>query len=169
MKAPPLPDTFGNYALGDFAEVVLPDAISWMPQTTGWLWLGGALILLLLHKGFNKARLWHADRYRREARRRLTQLEMQNSSSNWLSEINKLLKLAAMAAYSREEVAALWGNEWTSFLNEQCAKPPFTNEQKELLAQATYTLSDTVHSTLTQQALLDAALLWVEKHLRRPA
>ena len=40
MSAPPLPDTFGNYALGDFFEVVSPAAISWLPQTAGWAWLG---------------------------------------------------------------------------------------------------------------------------------
>ena len=33
VSAPPLPETFGNYALGDFAEVVSPAAISWLPQT----------------------------------------------------------------------------------------------------------------------------------------
>ena len=29
MSAPPLPDIFGNYALGEFVEVVAPNAISW--------------------------------------------------------------------------------------------------------------------------------------------
>ena len=35
MSAPPLPDIFGNYILGDFVEVVSPENVSWLPQTVG--------------------------------------------------------------------------------------------------------------------------------------
>ena len=40
MSAPPLPEAFGNYALGDFVEVISPASISWLPQTPGWLFGG---------------------------------------------------------------------------------------------------------------------------------
>ncbi len=33
MSLPPLPETFGNYALHEFSEVASPDAISWLPQS----------------------------------------------------------------------------------------------------------------------------------------
>ena len=59
MSAPPLPDIFGNYVLGDFAEVVSPQAISWLPQTIGWAWLGVALLVLLLRYLFKWIRKWY--------------------------------------------------------------------------------------------------------------
>ena len=65
MSAPPLPDAFGNYALGDFVEVVSPAAISWLPQTAGWAWLGLAALALALYKGWRWLQHWHRNRYRR--------------------------------------------------------------------------------------------------------
>ncbi len=53
MSAPPLPDIFGNYVLGDFVEVVSPENISWLPQTAGWVWLGAFLLAVLLRYGYN--------------------------------------------------------------------------------------------------------------------
>ena len=39
MSLPPLPETFGNYALHEFSEVASPDAISWLHKLSvgqGW-------------------------------------------------------------------------------------------------------------------------------------
>ena len=65
MSAPPLPEAFGNYALGDFAEVVSPAAVSWLPQTVAWRWLAAALAVYLLYRGWRWLRHWHRNRYRR--------------------------------------------------------------------------------------------------------
>ena len=55
MSAPPLPEAFGNYALGEFVEVVSPADISWLPQTAGWTWVGIALLLFAGHRGWRAA------------------------------------------------------------------------------------------------------------------
>ena len=83
MSAPPLPDAFGNYALGEFVEVVPPPDISWWPQTTGWWWLGAVLAGFALHRGWKLLRHWYRNRYRREAAGRLQRLAGSGAAPAW--------------------------------------------------------------------------------------
>jgi hypothetical protein len=166
MSAPPLPDAFGNYALGDFVEVVSPAAISWMPQTAGWAWLAALLLLACLYRGWQWLKHWHHNRYRREARARLQGLSSQGQGEQLVAEVNKLLKLAAMAAYSRERVAGLYGDPWSDFLNRQCAVAPFNAEQTELLAHGAYRSPSLDDSRA--RALVQASLTWVSEHRETP-
>ena len=162
MSAPPLPEAFGNYALGDFVEVVSPEAINWWPQTTGWWWLGAALLGYALYRGWWSLRRWYHNRYRREAADRLQLLAGAAESPGLVADINRLLKLTAIAAYSREQVARLSGDDWVSFLNQHCPGAPFSQEQGQLLSVATYTGQAVAADTGRQ--LLAAGLTWVQQH-----
>ena len=162
MSAPPLPEIFGNYVLGDFVEVVSPESISWLPQTAGWAWLGALLLIWLLRYSWRRLRRWYRNRYRREAAARLQQLTTIGSHENWLIELNKLLKLTALAAFPREQVARLSGQEWVTFLNRHCSTPPFSTEQSSLLAVEAYR-SSLLEDTIRQQ-LLAASLNWIRNH-----
>jgi hypothetical protein len=162
MSAPPLPDIFGNYALGDFVEVTSPAAIDWWPQTTGWALLGGVLAVLLLRRLWQSARRWYRDRYRREALARLDALGSAGTGMPAPGEVNQLLKLTALAAWSRERVARLSGPEWTEFLNRSCASPPFDATLAALLATGPYT-SPSVDPE-TSRRLLQASRQWITEH-----
>ncbi|MBT4518839.1 MAG: DUF4381 domain-containing protein [Halieaceae bacterium] len=161
-NTPPLPEVFGNYALGDFVEVVPPQAISWLPQTAGWLWLAVALSGILLHYAWVHLRRWYQNRYRREAADRLRKLVHGANSVELVSEINQLLKLTALVAYSREEVARLWGDSWVNFLNRQCATPPFSKSQRQLLALGSY--HGAVPDPIAAQQLITSSLKWINEH-----
>jgi len=162
VSAPPLPDVFGNYALGEFVEVVSPGAISWWPQTAGWWWVGAALFALLARYGWQRLRHWYRNRYRREAAARLQQLAATTADDSWLFEINRLLKLTALAAFSREQVASLSGDAWVGFLNGQCETPPFSPQQGQLLALGAYTCQAV--AAAHRQQMVDACLTWVREH-----
>ena len=162
MSAPPLPDAFGNYALGDFVEAVSPPDVSWLPQTAGWAWLGGILITVALFRAWRWLQHWHRDRYRREAVARLRGLSPEALGEQLIAEINKLLKLTAMVAYSRERVASLYGEQWVDFLNRQCATVPFSSDQARLLATGAY--NPVRLEVATANALLQASLVWVREH-----
>jgi len=163
VSAPALPEIFGNYVLGEeFVEVATPAAVSWLPQTAGWAWLGGILLALLLRYGWKRLRHWYRNRYRREAIARLLQLSDSSDKATWLVELNKLLKLTALACFSREQVARLSGEEWIDFLNRQCAEAPFSNEQRELLASGIYKAE--VLGEHARSQLLAASLSWVRTH-----
>jgi hypothetical protein len=162
VSAPSLPDVFGNYVLGDFVEVVSPEAISWWPQTVGWLWLGAALLALLLRYAWRRLQHWYRNRYRREAVARLRQLKQANPSDDLLIDLNKLLKLTALAAFSREQVARLSGTEWVAFLNAHCPSKPFSAELGNLLAKGVY--ESTPLAETTRESLLTASVEWVRQH-----
>ncbi len=162
MSAPELPEIFGNYVLGEaFVEVTAPAAVSWLPQTAGWAWLGVALGLLLLRLGWRRLRRWYRDRYRREARARLRALGAE-PDERWLAELNRLLKLTALAGYSREQVARLCGRDWVRFLNACCPQAPFSAAQCELLSSGVYLRA--VPEREQAGALLQASLDWVAQH-----
>ena len=128
MSAPDLPEIFGNYVLGEFVEVVSPEGVSWLPQTAGWYWLGAVLLALLIRYAWRRLQRWYRNRYRREAAARLRQLTAELSPERAPLELNRLLKLTAMAGFSRDAVAQLHGEAWVDFLNSQCDAPPFTAE-----------------------------------------
>jgi hypothetical protein len=161
-SAPPLPEAFGNYALGDFVEVVSPQAISWLPQTTGWWWLGAVLLAVFAQYAWRRLRYWYRNRYRREATERLRQLGDTADQSTLVAELNRLLKLTTLAAFSREQVASLSGKECVDFLNGQCPTPPFSGEQGQLLAVGAYQ-AGTV-AAASGQPLISACLIWVREH-----
>ncbi len=166
MSAPPLPDIFGNYALGDFVEVTSPAAIDWWPQTAGWALVGGVLAILLLRRLWQSARRWHRDRYRREALARLDALGPAATGTPTPREINQLLKLTALAAWSRERVARLSGTEWAEFLNRSCESPPFDPPLAALLATGPYTAPSI--DPETGERLLQASRRWITEHRRPP-
>lgn len=162
MSAPPLPEIFGNYTLHDFVEVIPPDSISWLPQTVGWLWLAAGLLLLAMRYAWRTARHWYRNRYRREAIKRLHEMSNNYDSPEFLTDLNRVLKITALVAYSRKKVASMSGEHWVSFLNRQCDTPPFDSEMSLLLATATYRQLPMQQSL--QEQLLAAGLDWVEKH-----
>ena len=162
MSLPPLPDIFGNYALGEFNEVVSPPPVDWMPQTPGWYVVGALLLALLLRKAWHWLRHWHRNRYRREALRRLQSME---PGEALLAEVNQLLKLSAMAAFSRSQVASLSGAEWPGFLNALCETPPFGDAECELLSVGVYR-QDSIDPPGAERLLL-ASRAWVRQHRNR--
>jgi hypothetical protein len=162
VSAPPLPEAFGNYALGDFVEVVAPPAISWLPQTAGWKWIGILLLAAALYSAGNYAARWYRNRYRREAAARIRALPGSADPSGLVPELNRLLKLTTLAVWPREEVARLSGEEWVNFLNRQCPAPPFDARHARLLATGAY--CPDVPDVATRENLLEASLSWVEQH-----
>ncbi|MFK7975942.1 MAG: DUF4381 domain-containing protein [Halioglobus sp.] len=163
---PSLPDTFGNYALGDFAELAAPESISWWPSTIGWRVLVLILAVVAASAVWNAGKRWHANRYRREAQHKLQLLKASPSPEHFLHELNKLLKLTAIVGYSREEVAALSGASWAEFLNAECESPPFTAEQAQWLAEGPYR-ADAL-DTQEYAALTAASAAWINAHRGRP-
>jgi hypothetical protein len=126
------------------------------------LWLAVLLIILLLRYGWRRLHHWYRNRYRREAAARLRLLAQDNDSDTLLIELNKLLKLTALAAFSREQVASLSGHAWVNFLNRQCPSQPFSGDIGLLLATGVYETARQPQAR--QQALLAACRDWIEQH-----
>ena len=98
-----------QYSLTDLRDIVIPDSPPFWPPASG-VWVALAMLtLLLLVVGWRI----HAD-YRKNAYRRagLALLEAAGTSH----EVSVVLKRVALAAFPREQVASLYGDQWSAFL-----------------------------------------------------
>ncbi len=169
MKAPPLPEVFGNYALGEgFAEVASASAIDWWPQTAGWLLVVVAVGVFLLRASYRRLRHWYANRYRREALAALEELRS-GPGDKLPAALSDLLKRSALAAFPRREVAGLYGEAWVGFLNRHCDQPLFVGSSARALSLDQYEIGRAAPlSSGEQEALLCACRQWLQQH-RGPA
>jgi hypothetical protein len=120
-------DTFGNYLIHGIDEIILPDAISWLPSAPGWRVVWVILCLFLVVKLYRFSTRWWHNRYRREALRQLEQLQQQ-AGQHLLEVVSALpyyIKVTALQAYPRHDVASLSGNRWLAFLDAHYSGPSF--------------------------------------------
>ena len=157
---PSLPALFGNPLLrGELHEIVSPGPIDWLPQTLGWQVLGLVLALLLLRRSWRIFRVWLRNRYRREAQQRLAQLGPSASAT----AVNEVLKLTAMTAASRREVAALTGKGWCQWLQTRTPNLIFSPDTLRILGDALYDPQSDL-SSAQREALVQEAHLWIGQH-----
>lgn len=131
---PPLPERFGNPVIRGWHEISAITTIDWLPQAPGWIGLAALFGMWLVQQLWRRGRQWLRNRYRREALKRLRQL----SGSASVASVNEILKLTAIHASSREEVAALTGSRWSQWLSDRSPLPVFDRETLTLLETAPY-------------------------------
>lgn len=118
---------WGNYAIQGIVETTLPEAVSLMPQTVGWLILLGFLTLFLAYKGWQRRQRWLRDRYRRDALAALQKLRQQyeGGDAQALRDLAPLLRATALAACGDRRLASVRGQAWADELRTMApdAKP----------------------------------------------
>jgi hypothetical protein len=141
-------------------QLVMPERISWMPQTPGWwlllVWLLALVLLSLRH--WRKRR--RATRYRREASKALGRIATTAAAdpAGSAAQIALLLKRTALVAYPRDKVASLYGADWAAFLCESAHGDPQVAAGAAQLAAAAY------RSDSDGRALVKPAGRWIEVH-----
>ena len=133
-------ETFGNYLVHGIDEILLPEVVPWWPSAPGWKVLGLIFLTWLLLRGIQLTRRWWRNRYRREALRRVKQLQQQ-AGGNALDVVAFLpyyIKVTALQAYPRAEVASLSGESWLAFLDAHYSGPPFTEGTGRKLLAVSY-------------------------------
>jgi hypothetical protein len=141
-------------------ELVMPAPVSTLPEGPGWWILGSwlALALAILAKALIDRR--RRNRYRREAMARLDQIEAGavDNPAAVAAQVAVLLKQAALAAYPRADIAALYGEDWAQFLNESARNDPAVREASMQLATASY------QPGADGLALISPARRWIRVH-----
>lgn len=140
--------------------VVVPEPVSWLPETPGWWIALGWVLAVLALVGWRVARQRRRNRYRREALAALKAIDAQPElgAAEAAQQIAALLKRAALAAYPREQVASLYGIAWAHFLTDSANNDPQVADAADSLAAASY------RSDADGRALIAPARRWIRLH-----
>jgi hypothetical protein len=108
-----------RYSLDNLRDIVVPEPPSfWPPAPEVWLLL--VLVSAAVGILFYQRRRWRrANAYRRAGMALL-------DGAGTLHEISAILKRVALAAFPREQVASLYGEEWGAFLSQTCGRRDFS-------------------------------------------
>ena len=160
-------DSFGNYLIHGIDEIILPDAVSWWPTAPGWKALAIIIIILLLFKCVRWMKHWWRNRYRREALRQL--MQVQHHAGKQLQEVVAVLpyylKVTALQAYPRQDVASLSGDNWLVFLDQQYSGAAFSEGVgRKLLAVAYLPQEQWQLSEKDSEVLISMSRSWISKH-----
>ena len=141
-------------------ELVLPEPVSWMPQTVGWPVIVVWLIAVVLSAGWYGFKRWQKNRYRREALAELESLKAQAKTdpSAAAGEIAALVKRTALAAFPRQTVANLHSADWARFLCESAGNDAQVEHAAAQIAVAAY------RTDVDGNALIAPARRWIEVH-----
>ena len=136
------------YSLENLRGIVIPDPPPFWPPAPGmWIALGVVVLLLLL-----AAWRWHTNRSRTAYRRAGLRLLGEAKTAH---DVSVVMKRVALAAFPREQVASLYGDDWAAFLHKTCPGGDFVAVIRE---DAGAVVSDT---------LVDLAGTWIRLHRRR--
>ena len=151
-------------------EIVLPEPVSWMPQTIGWYVVFGLILLVAGWWVYGRLRRLRANRYRRFALAELAVIEQDlqrpEKRARALAEIPVLLKRSALAAFPRSEVAGLSGEKWLYFLDKTMGGKYFTGGEGRLLPELAYAPTARI-SELPDEAvgkLIQFTRQWIKAH-----
>lgn len=159
-------------------EIALPPPLPYWPQTWGWLALLLLAIAVIAAICWQRWRRYRADRYRREALRRLDELERElradTTRAQALRALPALLKRTALSAAPRELSAALSGADWLHFLDAaDPARAGFSaaGGSGRLLWQLAYADSATLNAIPPHDiaALCAQLRYWIARHRVVPA
>ncbi len=135
--------------------VVYPDTISMSPETIGWQLLGLWTLACALLITIEQIRRYRANRYRREAIRLVSGLDVHNQQA--AAEVAILVKRTAIAAFPRSKVAALTGHDWQKFLLQSTQNKLNTTEVQAICSAA----YDPKVQVIEVQ---NAAIRWIRLH-----
>ena len=152
-------------------DIVLPEPVSWMPATIGWVGVALVLMAVAAWGAWRALQRWRADAYRREALEELAVLRVRYEEPAErpaaLAALAPLLKRTALSMAPRERVASLSGEEWRRFLDEQGPEPLFVAGPGRRLEEAAYGAHASVAARDEDgRALFGAVESWVRGHRR---
>jgi len=150
-----------NIDLGPLYE---PDAVRFSFETPGWYLMGGLLLLFTFLFFLKWLKRYQKNKYRREALKTIASIEqnLQNlNESNQFNDILILLKLVAIKAFGRQEVAQLYGNEWLEFLESKGIHTPFT-QYKQIILNTLY--KPTLVDLKETKVLFELSKRWIRTH-----
>ena len=160
-------ETFGNYLIHGIDEIILPEAVSMWPSAPGWKVLSIIILLWVLYRTVNWIKYTWRNRYRGEVLRQIDKIQKQseNDINSVISILPHYLKVTALQAYPRHDVASLSGNEWLIFLDLHYAGPSFSKSVGKKLLTISYLPQEQWQiSKEESRTLIKMSRQWIKKH-----
>lgn len=101
-------------------DIYQPEAVSWFPQTIGWLIVLILVLVLLSFFGYRKLLLYWQNRYRREALAALEKVGLNNSAEQIAFDLFFIMK--TVATYQDRQAGPLTGEQFLVHLDQQLTK-----------------------------------------------
>ena len=139
--------------LSNLRDIALPPEVSLWPPAPGWWIVGVAALATMAILAVAAIARHRRNAYRREA---LGQLDTVDPGS-----ISTVLKRTALAAWPREQVAALTGTAWLAFLDRTGRTTVFTAGDGRHIETLAF---GGVVDVASANAARDAARIWVRGH-----
>ena len=152
-------DDFGGEQMWGLKELAWPEAIPFLPQTTGWLVVALVVLAIIGWFAWRARRRWHQNAYRREA---LASIAAMRSDPAQATQLAFVLRRSALAAHERTSVASLRGTDWIRWLNDSGGRELFAEEAADALDRLAYGSGELPASEL--EPLLAASREWVRSH-----
>lgn len=154
--------------ISQLQNLPLPPAVSYFPQTWGWLALLVLFLGIALFYASRRAWRWRLNRYRRAALAQLQALENAVSSDptrHALRDLPDLLKRTALSMPGQPDVASLHGTAWQAFL-QRCSANPLPADLSQQLAELSYAPDARLQALSAKQVndLLSVCRHWLEQH-----
>ena len=152
--------TIAQASLDNLNDIIVPDAVGFLPLAPGWVIVILLALALLFHFAFKAYERYTRSLYKREALKELERYTMQSREE--MLALLTLAKRVAIAAYGRNQIAKRSGESWWNFM-EQHSK---VKVSKELRAELSDLLYGTPKEDDTSQdrVVKDIVILWIRTH-----
>ena len=125
----PQPAQFGNDWLNSINPVIMPEQISWWPQTLGWYLVLCLFLLGLACWVWSWSLARQKDAYRRRAIRKIDDLQRlsgqnEQNKQEALRQLSKVLRQVALVNWQRRSIVPLTGRSWLKFFNDTGSEQP---------------------------------------------
>jgi Domain of unknown function (DUF4381) len=145
-------------------DIPLPPEVQLWPAT----WSARIAIAVFLAAAIAGVWWWlrhrRANRYRREALAELKRIEevREGMAQQSVSQLSLLVRRTALAAFPRNTVAPLAGEQWLAFLDRSFGGSEFSGDLGRLLASAPYSPDPPSETQLA--ALVELTGRWIRRH-----
>ena len=124
--------------LDSLRGIQLPEEAGFWELAPGWWILIGLLFAYLIYLTIQ----WNKKRQRlallKPAKLELATIANQTPDNHAVADLSALLKRVCLLYYPNKQVAALSGNQWIAFLNQQAAEPIFDKNAVTIFSETLY-------------------------------
>lgn len=140
-------------------SVFEPNPIGFSFNTPAWYVLWVVLVIIITYGIYKLAKKHKQNAYRRLALQAINNIKLESNQT--LNTLKIVLKQVAITKYGRDEVAALYGKNWLTFLESKAKNTPFTKHP--ILIKNEFKINKSEDKEAIN-ALLILSKKWINEH-----